>query len=54
VDAASETLRVRLEVPNPDGRPAGERVFIRFDEEVQKAEPTKESLSIRVPGQENG
>jgi len=29
-DAASDTLRVRVEIPNPDGRPAGERVFIRF------------------------
>lgn len=29
-DAASDTLRVRVEVPNPDGRPAGERVFVRF------------------------
>lgn len=29
-DAASETLRVRVEVPNPRGRPAGERVKVRF------------------------
>jgi RND family efflux transporter MFP subunit len=29
-DAASDTLRVRVEVPNPDGRPAGERVFVEF------------------------
>ncbi len=29
-DAASDTLRVRVEVPNPDGRPAGERVSIMF------------------------
>lgn len=29
-DAASDTLRVRVEVPNPDGRPAGERVFVKF------------------------
>lgn len=28
--AGSETLRVRLEVPNPGGRPAGERVVVRF------------------------
>jgi RND family efflux transporter MFP subunit len=29
-DAASETLRIRIEVPNPDQRPAGERVTIAF------------------------
>jgi multidrug efflux pump subunit AcrA (membrane-fusion protein) len=27
-DPASETRRVRLEVPNPGGRPAGERVRV--------------------------
>jgi len=36
-DAASETLRVRIEVPNPDGRPAGERVAVAFSpEEMQE------------------
>ncbi len=29
-DAASETLTVRLEVPNPTGRPAGEYVHVSF------------------------
>jgi len=29
-DAAAETLTVRVEVPNPSGRPAGERVRVRF------------------------
>lgn len=29
-DAASDTLRVRVEVPNPAGRPAGERVRVTF------------------------
>jgi RND family efflux transporter MFP subunit len=29
-DAASGTLRVRIEVPNPAGRPAGEHVLISF------------------------
>ena len=29
-DAASDTLRVRIEVPNPDDRPAGERVTVKF------------------------
>jgi len=30
VDAASDTLRVRVEVANPTGRPAGQRVDVRF------------------------
>lgn len=29
-DAASDTLIVRMEVPNPSGRPAGERVTVSF------------------------
>ena len=29
-EAASGTLLVRLEVPNPSGRPAGERVYVSF------------------------
>lgn len=29
-DAASETRRVRIEVDNPAGRPAGEKVFVRL------------------------
>jgi multidrug resistance efflux pump len=29
-DAASGTLRVRLEVPNKSGRPAGEHVLVSF------------------------
>ena len=29
-DAASDTLRVRIEIANPFGRPAGERVNVRF------------------------
>lgn len=29
-DAASDTLRVRIEVPNPTKRPAGERVAVAF------------------------
>ncbi len=37
-DAASDTLRVRIEVPNPLKRPAGERVDVNFafDEEGKK------------------
>lgn len=34
-DAASDTLRVRVEVPNASGRPAGERVTVRFSQEEQ-------------------
>ncbi len=29
-DAASDTLTVRVEAPNPAGRPAGEHVYVRF------------------------
>jgi len=29
-DAASDTLRVRVEMPNPSGRPAGEQVKVSF------------------------
>ncbi|MFA6134965.1 MAG: efflux RND transporter periplasmic adaptor subunit [Phycisphaerae bacterium] len=29
-DAASDTLTVRLEIPNPSSRPAGERVLVSF------------------------
>jgi multidrug resistance efflux pump len=32
-DAASDTLRVRIEVPNPTKRPAGERVAVAFTPE---------------------
>jgi RND family efflux transporter MFP subunit len=31
-DAASETLRIRIEVPNPNRRPAGERVTVAFSQ----------------------
>lgn len=37
-DAASETILVRVEIPNPAGRPAGERVRVRF-------QPTAPTLS---------
>jgi RND family efflux transporter MFP subunit len=30
-DAAAETLTVRIEAPNPHGRPAGERVRVQFE-----------------------
>jgi multidrug efflux system membrane fusion protein len=35
-DAASETLRVRIEVSNPNQRPAGERVSIAFSPDEKK------------------
>ena len=35
-DAASDTLRVRIEVPNRSGRPAGERVTVRFSQKEQE------------------
>jgi len=30
IDAASGTQIVRVEIPNPSGRPAGKKVFVRF------------------------
>ncbi len=36
-DAASDTLRVRVEAPNPTGRPAGERVTVDFDRVIRDA-----------------
>ena len=35
-DAASDTLRVRIEVPNPMKRPAGERVAIAFSADQEE------------------
>jgi outer membrane protein OmpA-like peptidoglycan-associated protein len=54
-DAASDTLRVRIEVANPVGRPAGERVSVKFLEgrdaagivEKQEQEPPRASLERR-------
>ena len=37
-DAASDTLRVRIEVPNPLKRPAGERVAVSFSAEENAGE----------------
>ena len=37
-DAASDTLRVRIEVPNPLKRPAGERVAVKFSADEQRSE----------------
>ena len=49
VDAASETLRVRVQAPNPEERPAGERVLIRFADGSQQAGPGDDSVTIRPP-----
>ena len=38
-DAASDTLRVRVEVPNPLQRPAGERVSVSFSSDGESTEP---------------
>jgi len=44
-DAASDTLRIRIEVANPEGRPAGERVIVGFPqvpvEDVGMDSPTQ-------------
>ena len=45
-DAASDTLRVRVEVPNPMKRPAGERVTIAF---TSAADGTAEDLAQLEP-----
>ena len=42
-DAASETLEIRLELPNPTGRPAGEQVTVRFP-------PDKAPSPDKAPG----
>lgn len=45
-DAASETRRVRIEVENPTGRPAGEKVFVRLSPaEEGKTSDTEAQLS---------
>ena len=38
-DAASDTLRVRIEVPNPLQRPAGERVSVSFSSDGEGTKP---------------
>jgi len=47
-DAASDTLRVRVEVPNPDGRPAGERVFVEFIRKKSKNDVLREHFVFGV------
>ena len=40
-DAASATLTVRIEVPNPTARPAGEKVYVSFPAVDKAARPGK-------------
>lgn len=40
-DAASETLEVRVELPNPKARPAGEHVTVTFPAQAQTATKAK-------------
>jgi RND family efflux transporter MFP subunit len=42
-DAASDTLRVRIEVPNPHGRPAGERITVGFPQLASGGMPVNKS-----------
>jgi len=46
-DAASETLEVRVELPNPTGRPAGEQVTVSFPPPAGAA---KAPGALREPG----
>ena len=40
-DAGSDTLRVRIEVPNPHGRPAGEQITVGFPKLASGGKPAK-------------
>jgi RND family efflux transporter MFP subunit len=42
-DAASDTLRVRIEVPNARGRPAGERITVGFPKLASGGKPANKS-----------
>lgn len=42
-DAASETLRIRVEVPNPQQRLAGERVIVAFSSADTKTPPSPQT-----------
>ena len=44
-DAASDTLRVRVEISNPDGRPAGERVVVGFPQVREVAANSGQNLN---------
>lgn len=46
-DAASNTLPVRIEVPNPMNRPAGEHVFVVFDQSAEQKIKSKPSTITR-------
>ncbi len=53
IDAASDTLRVRVEVPNLKGHRAGERVIIRLSEENQLSDSGNQNLTIAAPVQKS-
>jgi len=40
-DAASKTLEVRVELPNPTARPAGEHVTVTFPDQATAADPKR-------------
>jgi hypothetical protein len=49
-DAASDTLQCRVEVPNPDKRPAGERVLVQFTQPApvpMDTDQTAREVSLR-------
>jgi RND family efflux transporter MFP subunit len=48
-EAASGTLLVRLEVPNPSGRPAGERVYVSFPPAAASATRPAASQPATLP-----
>ena len=53
-DAASHTLMVRVELPNPDARPAGQRVKVTFPAETAlAAADTPDTPEIPTPGAES-
>jgi len=43
-DAASDTLRVRVEIPNPAGRPAGEHVVVGFPQVPEPELTTSQNM----------
>lgn len=49
VDAASDTLRIRLEVPNPNKHPAGKRVKLRLPEDTHLSSVGSGNLTITAP-----
>ena len=52
-DAASDTLRIRVAVPNSKKHKAGERVILKFSEDDQTSGPDNENLTITKPVTKN-